>query len=195
MLPIYHDACSPFTYVPCALPFTGCCSNTCFVLLLKRVLSWSIRLCASSRQPNRQRLGLGSWQRAKNGHSTVAKQPTAYKTAPKLTRVLLACATQTRAADHCQPIAKPFPTHCQTTAESWLYRPVLDAIQAAHDREVATFTRGSLVSPPGTPAEKQPDGTFLYVTGVQSRVAHVTHTIPNLRGPFRPLFFCFRRVG
>ena len=41
-------------------------------------------------------------------------------------------------------------------------QPVLDAIQAAHDHEVATFTHGSLVSPPGTPAEKQPDGTFLY---------------------------------
>jgi hypothetical protein len=77
-------------------------------------------------------------------------------------------------------IAKPLPTHFHPTAKQLpnrgCIRPVLDAIQAAHDHEVATFTRGSLVSPPGTPAEKQPDGTFLYVTGVQSRDARVTHT-------------------
>ena len=42
-------------------------------------------------------------------------------------------------------------------------QPILDAINAAYAKEVATFTHGSLHSPPNLPSEKQPDGSYAYV--------------------------------
>jgi hypothetical protein len=41
-------------------------------------------------------------------------------------------------------------------------QPVLDAINDAYNKEVATFTHGSLVAPPNLPSEKQPDGSYAY---------------------------------
>eukprot|EP00039_Didymoeca_costata_P029425 m.24627 g.24627 ORF g.24627 m.24627 type:complete len:574 (+) comp7626_c0_seq1:438-2159(+) len=40
--------------------------------------------------------------------------------------------------------------------------PVLDAIQKAHDAEIASFVTGVLVAPPPLPSEKQPDGSYAY---------------------------------